>query len=93
MVYHTHARHHFKIHDAVNFDDIPEDMLLDPYTPPPRPTYYYPVIYDDVIEGKISINHKVYNLYRLLLNENQFDWLSILGIGLKSDLSLLFTDM
>jgi hypothetical protein len=56
MVHHNHIRHHFKIHDAVNFDGIPEDMLLDPYTPPPRPTYYYPVIYDNVIEGKISLN-------------------------------------
>ena len=58
MVYHNHARHHFKIHDAVNFDGIPEDMLLDPYTPPPRPTYYYPVIYDDVIEDDPELGYK-----------------------------------
>ncbi|CAC5364883.1 LRP1 [Mytilus coruscus] len=51
MVHHTHVTHHFKSHDAVNFDSLPDDMLLDPYTPPPRPTWYYPIdpipYYDD----------------------------------------------
>ncbi|XP_052100569.1 alpha-2-macroglobulin-like isoform X3 [Mytilus californianus] len=51
MVHHTHVKHHFKSHDAVNFDSLPDDMLLDPYTPPPRPTWLYPIdpipYYDD----------------------------------------------
>ncbi|XP_071167643.1 alpha-2-macroglobulin-like isoform X4 [Mytilus edulis] len=51
MVHHTHVTHHFKSHDAVNFDSLPDDMLLDPYTPPPRPTWLYPIepipYYDD----------------------------------------------
>ncbi|XP_076102752.1 alpha-2-macroglobulin-like isoform X5 [Mytilus galloprovincialis] len=51
MVHHTHVTHHFKSHDAVNFDSLPDEMLLDPYTPPPRPTWLYPIdpipYYDD----------------------------------------------
>lgn len=43
MVHHTHVTHHFKSHDAVNFDSLPDEMLLDPYTPPPRPTWLYPI--------------------------------------------------
>ncbi|VDH93325.1 Hypothetical predicted protein [Mytilus galloprovincialis] len=43
MVHHTHVTHYFKSHDAVNFDSLPDEMLLDPYTPPPRPTWLYPI--------------------------------------------------